>query len=91
MFEASGYDGFAGDLDVRSPIDLVNQIPKTTRVDVLVGQMDTVTKPALSRAYADTLSELEKRFRLTVVDGDHEIFLAEDVLSVVTAAVEEAR
>lgn len=52
---------------------------------------DTVTKPALSRAYADALSELEKRFRFTVVDGDHEIFLAEEVLSVATTAVEEVR
>ncbi|MEO1332786.1 MAG: alpha/beta fold hydrolase [Myxococcota bacterium] len=91
MLEASGYCGFDGDLDARSPIDLVNQIPKTTRVDILVGQMDTVTKPALSRAYADALSELEKRFRFTVVDGDHEIFLAEEVLSVATTAVEEVR
>lgn len=86
MFAASGFEGFRGDLNVQSPIDLAKDVPETTKVSILVGRDDENTAPDLSRAYYDTLKAAGKRARFQVVEGGHEIFLTEDVVSAVSGA-----
>ena len=86
MFAASGFEGFRGDLNVRSPIDLAKDVPETSKVSILVGRYDANTTPDLSRAYFDALKAAGKQAHFQVVEGDHEIFLAEDVVSAVSRA-----
>ncbi len=85
-FAASGYEGFRGDLNVQSPIDLAQDVPATSKVSILVGRDDANTTPDLSRAYFDALKAAGKQAHFQVVEGDHEIFLAEDVVSAVSRA-----
>lgn len=89
MFAASGFEGFKGDLDVQSPIDLAKDVPETSKVSILVGRHDANTTPALSRAYLDALKAAGKQAHLQVVEGGHEIFLSEDVVSAVSRAARD--
>lgn len=86
MFAASGFEGFKGDLNVESPIDLAKDIPETSKVSILVGRNDTNTTPELSRAYFDALKAAGKQADFQVLEGTHEIFLNEDVISTVSRA-----
>ena len=89
MFAASGFEGFKGDLNVQSPIDLAKDVPETNKVSILVGRDDANTTPDLSRAYFDALKAAGKQARFQVVEGGHEIFLSEDVVSAVSRASQE--
>ena len=89
MFAASGFEGFKGDLNVRSPIDLAKDVPGTSKVSILVGRYDAVTAPYLSRAYFDALKTAGKQAYFRVIEGDHEIFLTEDVVSAVSKAAND--
>ena len=59
-----------------SPIELVDRIPDSVRVALLVGSKDPVTPPALSEAYAERLRRHHVDVSLQVLPGlEHDILL----------------
>jgi pimeloyl-ACP methyl ester carboxylesterase len=83
MYITNGYEGFNGE------VELVDQIPLETRINILIGREDTNTLPAFSEAYYQALGAAGREAEFTYVDGDHEIFLGEDVIAAVVAATED--
>ena len=75
MYKKSQYDGFKGDLDVSSPIDLVSRISDETKISIFVGDKDDVAKPYLSQEYEKVLKSAHKQVQLTEIRGNHKLFL----------------
>ncbi len=80
MYKKSQYDGFKGDLDVSSPIDLVNRISDETKVSIFVGDKDDVAKPYLSQEYEMVLKSTNKQVQLTEIPGNHNLFLNKKII-----------
>lgn len=80
MYLLSEYEGFKRPLDVVSPIDVAGSISDETSVSIFVGDNDPVTKVYLSQAYFDELTKLGKKASLTVVSGEHNILLNEQII-----------
>ena len=89
MLKKTQYRGFSGDLDISSPVDVVNEISDDTGITMFVGESDEVTKPYLSREYKTALSRSGKEAELYMIDGDHEIFLDRQVIESVLSKVNE--
>ncbi len=88
MYKYNQYAGFKGDLNIVSPINLVNKVRGDTRVSIFVGRSDTITRPYLSEQYYKALSKAGKQAKLFYVDGDHEIFQSKPVLQAVLKEVD---
>ncbi len=80
MYERNAFEGFLGDLEISSPVDLVRKISPKTRVYVYVGRQDDITRPHLSRQYHRALLDAGKTAELFTIDGNHEVFLSEPVV-----------
>jgi predicted esterase len=80
MYKKSQYEGFKGDLDISSPIDLVGRISDEMRVNIFVGDKDDVAKPYLSHEYEEALRSEGKQVQIAEIHGGHDIFLNQEVL-----------
>lgn len=80
MAELTNNPIFHGALSVVSPIDLVAKVPVETEISLIVGKDDVVAKPKLSRRYKAALERVGKNATLTLIEGDHEIFLDPSVV-----------
>lgn len=89
MYERQQYQGFKGDIDVRSPVDMANDVSDHMQTHIFVGDRDSNTQPYLSEQYYQRLLAAGKRAELTVIEGRHEIFQAESVVEAVKKAVAE--
>ena len=81
MTKRSTYKGFIGNIDVVSPVDLVEQIDEETVVSVFIGNQDNVTKPYLSEQYVQALKNAGISSDLYKLDGDHKLFLHKQVIA----------
>lgn len=89
MFENTQYDGFKGDLDVVSPIDVVSSIANDTSISLFVGRGDQSTRPYLSHQYLARLHEQGTTASLTLLDGEHNIFLHPQIRSTLISIIDE--
>jgi len=80
MYASSKYDGFKGDLESVSPIDLVKHIASGTEITMFVGNKDDVTKPNLNEEYKTALQQAGKKVTLNIIDGTHDIFMDSQVI-----------
>lgn len=80
MFESTGYDGFKGDLDVVSPVDVVSSIADDTGISLFVGRNDQTTRVYLSQTYLERLQNAGKNAELHIVEGKHNIFLHDQII-----------
>jgi len=80
---------FKGDLDVVSPIDMVERISRKTKVALFVGEEDRVTKVALSAGYKTALEKAGIRASMRVIQGKHNIFLKDEIIDAVVKLVED--
>ncbi len=87
MIKLSGYEGFKGPLDVISPVDVIADISDEKSVSIFVGDKDKVTQKYLSQEYFEKLVSHNKKADLTVLDGEHNIFLHKQILASVVEAV----
>ena len=87
MTKLSGYEGFRGPLDVVSPVDVVADISDETSVSIFVGDKDKTTQEYLSREYFEKLIGQNKKTTLTVLDGEHNIFLHKKIIASVVEAI----
>ena len=75
-----------------SPMDLLDKIPHSVRVRMLVGGDDPVAPPQLSRRYADALRRQGDDVSLTIVPGlKHNMLLEPPVFDALKALVESVR
>lgn len=81
MYKKIQYEGFKGNIDISSPVDLVKNIGKDTKVHIFVGKIDDITKPYLSEEYYQALVNAGKIVEKKVIDGHHAIFQNEEVVN----------
>lgn len=89
MFETTQYDGFKGDIDVVSPIDMVSSIADDISIALFVGRDDQSTRPYLSQEYLARLQEHGKTAELTLLDGEHNVFLHPQIRAAIVATIRE--
>lgn len=89
MYEMTEFEGFNGPLDVVSPIDLVADISNNITISMFVGSSDSVTQPYLSQEYLEALRAQGKAGKLTLLEGEHNIFLHRQIIQSVTAKIAE--
>lgn len=87
MYEFRNYEGFSRPLDVVSPIDVAGLISDETSISIFVGDRDRVTQEYLNRAYFEELIKLNKNAELTVLQGEHNIFRHEKIISSIVAKI----
>ncbi len=87
MYKRNRYDGFKGGLTITSPLDLVEHIDPNTDITIIIGKDDDVTKPYLSDEYHSALTRTGKISRKLVVDGQHEIFMSDSVVTEVLKSI----
>lgn len=88
MFQKTGFDGFRGPVATLSPIDLVARISDKAVIQMIVGDKDDVTPPAISDGYKIAAVGAGKDVTLTRLEGrGHEILLAPVVLQAAAAMV----
>lgn len=87
MYEVRQYEGFKGDIGVRSPVDMVDEVSDDMQIHIFVGNNDNNTRPYLSEQYYQALLAAGKKAQMTVLDGRHEIYLSEPVVAAVKKAV----
>ncbi|MBO6503404.1 MAG: hypothetical protein JJ850_14640 [Kordiimonadaceae bacterium] len=75
MYEMTEFEGFNGPLDVVSPVDLVSDISDKLTISIFVGRSDNVARPYLSQEYLEALRAQGKTAELTLLEGEHNIFL----------------
>lgn len=80
MYKSSQYEGFKGDLDISSPIDLVRTISNDTKISIFTGDKDVVAKPYLSQEYETALKNASKQVQLVELNGDHELFMNKEII-----------
>ncbi len=68
-------------LNYSSPIDLVNEVSENTKISILVGDSDDVTKTYLSERYSLALKKAGKDVEFQEITGGHNIFLTAPVIS----------
>jgi pimeloyl-ACP methyl ester carboxylesterase len=79
-------------IDALSPMDLVDRVPASTRVHLIVGEKDPVAPKEFTERYADRLRPRDSRVTVTVVPGlEHDILLEAPVLSGLTQLVDQVR
>ncbi len=81
MYKLTKKPIFNGALETLSPIKLVKNISKTTKISMFSGKNDVVTKTSLSNEYKLALERLDIDVKLYVIDGEHNIFLNNNVIS----------
>ncbi|MBQ4880445.1 alpha/beta hydrolase [Pseudoalteromonas luteoviolacea] len=86
--DTRGWRQFKGDIDVSSPVELVKHIPKSTKITLLVGDQDDITKPQLTLNYKNALDKHHIDNELEVIAGGHDIFLFPEVTSHVTNTIQ---
>lgn len=89
MYEFSKYEGFRRELDVVSPIDVASSISDETSISMFVGDNDRVTQEYLNRAYFNELIKLNKNAELTILPGEHNIFMHEQIISSIVAKISQ--
>ncbi|WP_262695402.1 alpha/beta hydrolase family protein [Kordiimonas aquimaris] len=89
MYKTSKYEGFNGQLNVVSPIDVVDSVSADTSISIYVGDNDNVTQEYLSLQYYNHLSTLGKKADLHVLKGEHDIFLHEEIINSIISKVKE--
>lgn len=76
MYDFTGEEAFAGKLDSLSPYDQMADIPENTSITLIVGNLDKITPPRLSRNYLNRAQSLGKNATLVQLPRKgHEIFL----------------
>ena len=79
-------------IDALSPMDLVDRVPASTRVHLIVGEKDPVAPKEFTERYADRLRQRDSRVTATVVPGlEHDILLEAPVLSGLRQLVDQVR
>jgi pimeloyl-ACP methyl ester carboxylesterase len=79
-------------IDALSPMDLVDRVPATTRVRLIVGDKDPVAPKGFSQRYADRLRQHDARVTVTVVPGlEHDILLEPPVSSGLRQLIDQVR
>ena len=87
MYLLSEYEGFKRPLDVVSPIEVAGSISDKTSVSIFVGDNDPVTKVYLSQAYHEELIRQGKEADLTIIPGEHNIFLHEQIVASIISKI----
>jgi len=87
MLIRNKYEPFRGDLDTSSPIELAKKVSENTKLDLIVGKDDDTTKPYLTKEYYEALQKHGKSATLQIIEGDHNIFQNEQVISTMLAAI----
>ncbi|ESP90934.1 alpha/beta hydrolase family protein [Pseudoalteromonas luteoviolacea] len=87
MLKRNKYELFSGDLNISSPVELAKKVSINTKVDLIVGKDDDITKPYLTKEYYEALQKHGKNVSLHVIKGDHNIFQNEQVISTMLAAI----
>lgn len=89
MFSLTQEAVFSGDISVLSPHMLANTVSDDTRVSLIVGSEDVVTRPYLSERYMELLKSYGVSVTMTIIQGEHNILLTTDVLTAVARAVKD--
>lgn len=86
-YKVSKFHRFKDSLEVVSPIEMVDGISSDTKITIIVGKDDDNTKPYLSEEYFNALKDAGKNASYHVIPGEHNVFLYELVLGLVTNEV----
>ncbi len=78
---------FRGNIDTLSPIDLVDRLNKKTTISILVGKNDKITIPILSEKYKKAATKKVLKVTLTLIEGQHDIFLSPDIINAITEII----
>lgn len=78
---------FTKRIETLSPVELVDSVPEKIKVSMFIGSRDPVTKKYLSEEYQSLLSERGVSVSLQEVEGEHNIFLNDEVINSVTTLI----
>ena len=88
MFKLKKYPLFLSELSTESPIDLIYEISEKTIVNVFCG-VDQITQSYLSEEYVERLESVGKRGALSLIKGEHDIFMDDGVLNSVVSTIRQ--
>ena len=80
MYKLTKKPIFNGELNTLSPIDLIASISKNTKISIIIGRNDVVSKAYLSKEYKSALEKVGIDVSLKMVKGEHNIFLNNEVI-----------
>ena len=80
MYKLTKKSIFNGELNTLSPIDLIASISKNTKISIIIGRNDVVSKAYLSKEYKSALEKVGIDVSLKIVKGEHNIFLNNEVI-----------
>lgn len=89
MFSLTNKSIFKGNIVTLSPIDLVDRLRKETTFSILVGKNDEVAIPILSEKYKKAVIKRGLKVKLTLIEGQHDIFLSPDIINAITGIIND--
>ncbi len=89
MYALTNKSIFKGNIDALSPIDLVDRLSKRTTLSVFVGKDDKVAMPYLSEKYKEAVAKKGLKVSLTLIEGQHDIFLNPVIMDELTGIMME--
>ncbi len=87
MFSLTNKSIFKGKIDTLSPIDLVDSLSKKTTISILVEKNDKVAITILSEKYKKAVTKEDLKVTLTLMEGQHDIFLNPDIINAITEII----
>lgn len=88
MFAFTKEPIFNTDIPTLSPSDLVSSVSRNTKISIFTGSDDRITRSYLSSEYQFLLKEEDVVTSLRIIEGDHEIFLKDEVINSIASLID---
>ncbi len=87
MYKLTKKPIFRGALETVSPVELVEHISRKIKITMFSGATDIVAKTELSGEYKSVLETATVDVNLHIIDGEHDIFLKNEVITSIVEIV----